>query len=157
MDFIVRLNCSVEGNNVIWVVVDWVTKMARFIPTKYTIITKQLAIKFSKHLYSLYDLPMEIVSDQDSNFTSTFWSEVMQKLQTTLSLNSFDHPQFDGQIERVNQILEDMLRTYVVQKPSLWETYLPMVEFVYNSVKHTSTKNTFAFRSGRIVHKLSWT
>ena len=140
MDFIVGLPRSAEGNNAIWVVVDRLTKMARFIPTKSTITAKQLAIKFIKHLYSLYGLPMEIVSDRDSKFTSTFWSEVMQKLQTTLSLSSSDHPQSDGQTERVNQILEDMLRAYVAQKPSLWETYLPMVEFAYNSAKHTSTK-----------------
>ena len=77
MDFIVGLPRSAEGNNAIWVVVDWLTMMARFIPIKSTITTKKLVIKFIKHPYSLCGLPMEIVSDRDSKFTSKFWSEVM--------------------------------------------------------------------------------
>ena len=64
----------------------------------------------------------------------------MQKLETQLCLSSSDHPESDGQTERVTQILEDMLRAYVAKKPSLWETYLPLVEFAYNSAKNTSTK-----------------
>ena len=75
---IVGLPHSAKGNNAIWVVIDRLTKMARFIPTKSTIIAKKLAIQFIKHIYSLYGLAMEIVSDRDSKFTSTFWSEVMQ-------------------------------------------------------------------------------
>ena len=51
--------------------------------------------------------------------------------------------------QRVNKILEDMLSAYVAQKPSLWETYLPMVEFAYNSAKHTSIKcSPFMFMYG---------
>ena len=63
MDFIVGLPRSAEGNNAFWVVVDRLTKMARFIPTKSTITAKELSIKFIKHLYSLYGLPTDIVSD----------------------------------------------------------------------------------------------
>ena len=43
------------------------------------------------------------------------------------------HPQPDGKIERVNQILEDMLRMYVMDKPGKWEDYLHLVEFAYNN------------------------
>ena len=53
-----------------------------------------------------------------------------------------DHPQSDGQTERVNQILEDMLRAYVAKKQSKWEQYLPLLEFTYNNAKHTSTGYT---------------
>ena len=52
---------------------------------------------------------MDIVCDRDSKFTSNFWTQVFKKLETTLSMSSVDHPQSDGQIERVNQIIEDML------------------------------------------------
>ena len=54
-------------------------------------------------------------------------------------MSSTDHPQSDGQTERVNQIIEDMLRAYVGAKPTKWERYLPILEFAYNSSKHTST------------------
>ena len=79
------------------------------------------------------------MSDRDPKFTSDFWTQVFKKLETTLSTSSTDHPQSDGQRERVNQIIEDMLRAYVGSKPTKWERYLPILEFVYNSSKHTST------------------
>ena len=56
-----------------------------------------------------------------------------------LNLSTADHPQTDGQTERVNQVLEDMLRAYVSKKQSNWESYFPIIEFAYNSAKHVST------------------
>jgi hypothetical protein len=50
------------------------------------------------------------------------------------------HPQSYGKIERVNQVIEDMLRMYVMDKPSKWEDYLHMVEFAYNNVYQASFK-----------------
>ncbi|MCO5608753.1 hypothetical protein L7F22_062968 [Adiantum nelumboides] len=50
-----------------------------------------------------------------------------------------DHPESDGQTERVNQILEDMLRSYVSKKQSNWKDYLPILEFAYNNSKHSVT------------------
>ena len=139
MDFITGLPRTSRGHDSIWVVVDRLTKMARFIPTRKTISATQLAHQFVEQLFRLYGLPADIVSDRDSKFTSEFWQLVFHKLETTLSLSSSDHPQSDGQTERVNQILEDMLRAYVSRKQSAWEDYLPMVEFAYNSAKHSST------------------
>jgi hypothetical protein len=43
------------------------------------------------------------------------------------------HPKYDGQTERINQVIEDMLRMYVMDKPSKWEDYLLLVEFAYNN------------------------
>ena len=70
-------------------------------------------------------------------FTSDFWTQVFKKLETTLSMSSVDHPQSDGQTERVYQIIEDMLRAYVAKTPSKSEQYLHILEFAYNSSKHT--------------------
>ena len=139
MDFITSLPRTQKGHDAIWVVVDRLTKMARFISTKTTVTANELAYLFVDELFRFYGLPMDIVSDRDSKFTSEFWSQVFKKLETTLSMSSADHPQSDGQTERVNQIIEDMLRAYVAKKPSKWEQYLPILEFAYNSSKHTST------------------
>ena len=57
---------------------------------------------------------------------------------TKLTFSTAYHPQTDGQTERVNQVLEDMLRMYVMDKPSEWEDYLHLVEFVSNNRKQTS-------------------
>ena len=56
-----------------------------------------------------------------------------------LNLSTAEHPQTDGQTERVNQVLEDMLRAYVSKRQSNWEDYLPILEFAYNSSKHVTT------------------
>eukprot|EP00253_Pinus_taeda_P008175 PITA_08175 len=61
-------------------------------------------------------------------------------LGTQLSFSTTYHPQTDGQTERVNQVLEDMLRTYVMQQPTRWEEYLHLVEFAYNNGYHSSLK-----------------
>ena len=50
------------------------------------------------------------------------------------------HPQIDENTERVNQIVEDMLRMYVMNKPTKWEYYLHLAEFSYNNGYHNFTK-----------------
>ncbi|MCO5609704.1 hypothetical protein L7F22_063936 [Adiantum nelumboides] len=113
--------------------------MAKFIATKKIFKTPELAKLFVEYLYKLYGLPADIVSDRDRMFNSRFWREVFKKLDTTQSMSTANHPESDGQTERVNQILEDMLRSYVSKKQSNWEDYLPILEFAYNSSKHSAT------------------
>ena len=50
------------------------------------------------------------------------------------------HPQTNGQTERVNQVLEDMLRMYVKDYSKKWEDYLHLVEFAYNNHYQASAK-----------------
>ena len=59
-------------------------------------------------------------------------------LGTSLNLSSAFHPQTDGQIERVNQVMEDMLRACIIDFESSWEIHLPLIEFAYNNSYHTS-------------------
>ena len=61
-------------------------------------------------------------------------------LGTQLNLSTAYHPETDGQIERVNQVLEDMLRMYVMDNQTQWERYLPLVEFAYNNSYHSSIR-----------------
>jgi hypothetical protein len=69
----------------------------------------ELAYQFVDELFRFYGLPMDIVSDRDPKCTIDFLTQVFNKLETTLSMSYIDHPQSDGQTERVNQIIEDML------------------------------------------------
>jgi hypothetical protein len=59
---------------------------------------------------------------------------------TNLNFNIAYHPKLDGKIERVSEIIEDILRMYVMDKPSKWEDYLHLVEFSYNNGYQTSLK-----------------
>jgi hypothetical protein len=80
------------------------------------------------------------VSDRDPKFTSKFWKGIFNGFGTNLNFSTSYHPESDGQIERVNQVIEDMLRMYVMDKPSKWEDYIHLVEFAYNNGYHTSLK-----------------
>ena len=52
------------------------------------------------------------------------------------------HPQTDGQMERVNQELEQYLRLFVGERQDDWYTLLPLAEFSYNNHVHSSTQQT---------------
>ena len=54
-------------------------------------------------------------------------------------MSSGDHPETYGQTERVNQVLEDMLRAYVSDRQTDWDSYLPLLDFSYNDRPHKVT------------------
>jgi transposase InsO family protein len=81
----------------------------------------------------LHDVPKKIVLDIGTPFTSHFWQQLHETLGTHLNFSSAYHPQTDGQTERTNQILEDMLRAYALQDQSGWDKRLPYAEFSYNN------------------------
>jgi hypothetical protein len=113
--------------------VDRLTKVAHFIPVKTTYTSGQLADLYLSRIVSLHGIPKTIVSDRGTQFTSRFWRSLHQDLGTKLAFSTAYHPQTDGQTERVNQILEDMLRACVLAYGAKWEDCLPFAEFSYNN------------------------
>nr|GEW47588.1 hypothetical protein [Tanacetum cinerariifolium] len=85
-------------------------------------------------------VPMSIISDRDSYFTSRFWQSLQKALGTQLDLSIAYHPQTDGQSERTIQTLEDMLRDCEIDFGGKWDTHPPLVEFSYNNNYHMSVK-----------------
>jgi transposase InsO family protein len=77
-------------------------------------------------ILSLHGVPKTIVSDRGPQFVSKFWEELHKSLGTKLLYSSAYHPQTNGQTERVNQILEDMLRACVLESPQKWDDCLPL-------------------------------
>jgi hypothetical protein len=126
MDFITGLPWSNRGHDSIWVIVDCLTKVAHFISVKTTHNGRELADLYISRIVSLHGVPKTIVSDRGTQFTSRFWGKLHEALGTK-------HPQTGGQTERVNQILEDMLRAYVLSYGAKWEDCLPFAEFSYNN------------------------
>eukprot|EP00253_Pinus_taeda_P003529 PITA_03529 len=90
------------------------------------------------NVFKLHGLPKIIISDRDVKFTSAFWRTLFAELGMQLNFSTTYHPQIDGQIEWVNQVVEDMLRAYVMQQLTQWKEYLHLVEFAYNNGYHTS-------------------
>jgi hypothetical protein len=115
MDFITGLPRTQKGYDVIWVIVDRLTKVAHFIPVKTTYKGSQLAELYMAQIMCLHGVPKKIVSDQGSQFTSRFWRSFDENMNTKLNFSTAYHPQANGQTKRTNQVLEDMLRACVLQ------------------------------------------
>jgi transposase InsO family protein len=109
MDFIAGLPRTQAGYDSIWVIVDHVTKVAHFIPIKTTYSGAKLEELYMLRIMCLHGVPKKIVSNRGSQFTSKFWEKLHESMDTKLNFSSAYHPQTDGQTERTNQILEDML------------------------------------------------
>jgi hypothetical protein len=140
MDFIVGLPRTAKGYDSIWVIVDRLTKVAHFLPVKTSYPVRTYAELYIARILSLYGVPKTIVSDRGPQFISKFWEELHKSLGTILLHSSAYHPQTSGQTERVNQILEDMLRACVLDFSQKWDECLPLAEFSYNNSYQESIK-----------------
>ena len=136
MDFVEGLPKS-QKQDVVLVVVDWLTKFDHFIPLFHPYFAVKVATVFMQHLFKLYGMPISIMSDRDPVFTSTFWGELFKKQGVELSMPSSYHPQSDGQTEVVNRSLEQYLRAFAGDKLKLWVEWLPLAEFWFNTNFHT--------------------
>ncbi|GKG00318.1 reverse transcriptase domain-containing protein, partial [Tanacetum coccineum] len=91
-------------------------------------------------IFSQHGVPISIILDRDSHFTSRFWQSLQNALGTQLDMSTAYHLEIDGQSERTIQTLEDMLRTCVIDFGKEWKKHLPLVEFSYNYNYHASIK-----------------
>ncbi|GJW02777.1 putative reverse transcriptase domain-containing protein [Tanacetum coccineum] len=101
---------------------------------------EKLMRQYLKEVVSRHGVPVSIISDRDSKFTSHFWQSLNKALGTQLDMSMDYHPQMDGQSEKTIQTLEDMLRACVIDFGKGWDRHLPLVEFSYNNSYHTSIK-----------------
>ena len=95
---------------------------------KTTYTSAKLAKIYMSRIVCLHGVPTTIVSDRGTQFTSKFLHQLHQTLGTRLEFSTAFHPQTDGQIERVNQIREDMLRACALDYGSSWDDNLPYVD-----------------------------
>jgi transposase InsO family protein len=140
MDFIMGLSRNQSGHDSIWVIVDRLTKVAHFIPIKTTYFGLQLAQLYMSRIVYLYGVPKKIVSDSGTQFTLKLWERMHETLDTQLHFSSTYHPQIDGQNERINQILEDMLRPCPLQYRRSCDKSLSYAELSYNDSYQESLK-----------------
>jgi transposase InsO family protein len=138
MDFVSGLPKKKRGNNVIWVIVDRLTKSALFLPMRKTDSIDKLAQFYVNEVIRLHGVPVSIVSDRDPRFTSRLWPSIQRALGTRLNLSIAFHPQTDGQTERTIQTLEDLLGACILEFGGNWEDHLPLIEFTYNNSYQTT-------------------
>jgi len=145
VDFITKLPLAQEYDAIL-VVVDWLTKMVHFIPTTEKTMAEGLAKLFRDNMWKLYGLPKSIISDRGPQFTAELMRELNQMLGIESKMLMAFHPQTDGQMERVNQELEQYLRMFIDHRQEQWPDWLRMAEFAYNNKVHSSTK-TLPFKA----------
>ncbi|WVZ97144.1 hypothetical protein U9M48_042699 [Paspalum notatum var. saurae] len=133
MDFVVGLPHTQKGYDSIWVIIDRFTKSSHFLPVKTVYHANTYAELYIAKIVSLHGVPRTITSDRGSVFVSRFWEQLQNALGTKLIHSSAYHPQTSGQVERVNQIVEDMLRACALTYSTKWNECLPLAEFAYNN------------------------
>ena len=139
MDLITQLPRTRSGNDAIVVFVDKLTKMAHYAATTTTVSAPQLASIFMREVVRLHGVPESILSDRDPRFTSHFWRALWSQLGTTLTMSTAYHPQTDGQTERANRTLEEMLRARINFAQDDWDEHLAAAEMAINNAKQAST------------------
>ncbi|XP_062842684.1 uncharacterized protein lrfn4b [Trichomycterus rosablanca] len=139
IDFITGLPES-QGNTVILVVVDRFSKACRFISLKKLPSAFETAKLIFDHVFRVFGIPQDIVSDRGPQFSSQVWRAFCKQIGATASLSSGFHPQSNGQTERINQELESTLRSLVMDCPSSWSSQLPWAEYAHNTLQSSSTK-----------------
>ncbi|GKB93217.1 putative reverse transcriptase domain-containing protein [Tanacetum coccineum] len=140
MDFMTKLPRTSSGHDTIWVIMDRLTKSAYFLPILEEYKMDRLARLYLNEIVTRHGMPISIISNRDSHFTSRFWQSMQEALGTRLDMGTAYHPQTDGQSEHTIQTLEDMLRACVLDFGGRWDVLLPLVEFSYNNSYHSSVR-----------------
>ena len=137
MDFVTDLPPSESHSgrtcDAILVVVDRLSKFARYLPTRKTIDATNMANLLHEEVFLVHGPPDSIVSDRGSVFTSQFWSSLCSQMRVQLRYSTAFHPQSDGQTERMNQELEAYLRMFSNYQQTNWASLLRHAEYAYNS------------------------
>ncbi|POM74834.1 Pol protein [Phytophthora palmivora] len=132
LDFVFGLSVNGKGNTGILVCLPF----------------EQDGASYSDSVFRYHGLPETIVSDRDPRFTGAFWDTLFQLLGTKLTMSTADHPQTDGQTERVNRVLEDTLRSICAEAPRSWSDQLPMVKYALSNSANASTGCTPFYLNG---------
>nr|GEX84916.1 reverse transcriptase domain-containing protein [Tanacetum cinerariifolium] len=108
------------------VIMDQLTKSAHCLPMREGYKMDRLARLYLNEIVARHGVPILIISDRDSHFTSRFWQSMQEALETRLDMSTAYHPQTDGQSEHTIQTLKDMLRAYVLDFKGSWDVHLPL-------------------------------
>lgn len=160
IDFVGPLPSSSNRNgfyDMIAVIIDHLSAMVHLLPMRQNFKAKEVAELIFEGVYKLHGLPERIVSDRDSYFTSTFWSELHKLIGVELRLSTAFHPQTDGATERANRTINTMLRQAVAPHQKDWVAKLPGIEFALNSARSETTGySPFFLNYGQMPRPLIW-
>ena len=150
VDLITQLPQTVNGNTCIVVFVDRLSKMVHFAAAPTNTGVLECAKIFRHEVAILHGLPRDIVSDRDARWQGKFWTELCRLCGMQQKMSTPYHPQTDGQTERANRTLEEMLRHFVNPTRNDRDEHLDAAEFAFNNSWHESIRTTpFLLNSGQ--------
>jgi hypothetical protein len=121
MDLITDLPPTARKHDAVVTFVDRLSKLVHFAPTTKTVDATELARIFMETWHKHHGTPKVIISDRDPRFQGHFWKAYFDKLGTQLRFSTAFHPQTDGQSERANRTLEEVLRHFVSARQDNWD------------------------------------
>ena len=139
VDFITKL-LVVAGKDAILIVCNRLSKMTHFIATTEGTLAESLVRLFRDNMWKLHGLLESVVSDRGPQFAVELTKELNQMLGIKTKLSTVFHPQIDGQMEQMNQELEQYLRLFVEHRQRDWPEWLVTADFAVNKKAHTATK-----------------
>lgn len=137
MDFVIELLES-HRYNAVYVIINKLTKYGLFLPFYTAADEVVMAEFFYKNVYHQFGLPLQIISDHDSQVTGYLWVGLCHHLGTKRSLTTSYHPQADEQTKVLNQTMEIALRAFVSSNKDNWSQLLPAFVLSYNMTPHSS-------------------
>ena len=136
-DFTGPFNKSNEYTTVM-VIMDRFTSYTHLVPPKDAATSEKTFKKLQRTIFNIHGLPLSIVLDQDSWFTSKFWSQMMKSLGIQVWMATQYHHQTNGQVESRIRTLKEMMRNCVNKRQNNWSDALPTIAAAMNGAPHES-------------------
>lgn len=138
-----------NGLESVLVLTDVFSKYTMAIPTRDQRATTVARVLVSEWFYK-FGVPARLHSDQGRNFESSLIQQLCNLYGIVKSRTTPYHPEGNGQCERFNRTLHNLLRTLPVSRKRDWHTCLPHVLYCYNTTPHQSTgESPFALMFGQ--------
>jgi len=139
IDFARPCNKS-DGYTSIMVIMDRFTSYTHFIQLKDAVTSEKIFKKLNSTIFDVHGPPLSIVLDQDSRFTSKFWSQMMKSLSIQVWMGTQYHDQTNGQVERRIRTLKQLMRNFVNPRQNKWSGTLPPIAAAMNGTLHESLR-----------------
>ena len=144
-DYVTGFPMTADNHNAIAVFVDALTKYVVIVPCTKESSGADWARMFKDNVHVHFGLPEHILSDRGTQFTGLFNQVLAERLGYNWKLTTAHAPWSDGQTERANRLIEDVLRHFVSADMQDWDQHLSSVQFAINNAWQETVQETPMF------------
>ena len=141
IDIVGPLPLTQKKNRYLLVIGDYFTRWMEAYPIsnqKTEIIAQKLVMEF----ISRFGIPLELHSDQGTNFQSELMNSICSLLEISKTRTTAYHPSSNGMVERLNRTLTDMIKSFVNNNRTNWDEHINLLLAAYRSIPHPATRFT---------------